>query len=178
MCSKRQYTANFEHLAQIDPKDVREVFTVQNLHGSEGPCLGAGNQALPLSRLTQTSTIHTAGAKKSHLTFSPLVFESSFSFFLAAVINSLNKASRSFIFSIALNLESLACLAANSLKVVLQQNGKWTHLAELSLLGSRFSRETLLLLEYMPEHSLEGKKEQKMAPSYGLTTAMLHQWAM
>lgn len=80
---------------------------------------------------------------KSPLTFSPLVFESSFSFFLAAVINSLNKASRSFIFSIALNLESLACLAANSLKVVLQQNGKWTHLAELSGLGGRFSRGSI-----------------------------------
>lgn len=54
-----------------------------------------------------------------HLTFSPLVFESSFSFFLAAATNSLNNASLSFIFSIALNLESLACLAANSLKVAL-----------------------------------------------------------
>lgn len=55
----------------------------------------------------------------SRLTFSPLVFESSFSFFLAAATNSLNNASLSFIFSIALNLESLACLAANSLKVAL-----------------------------------------------------------
>lgn len=100
---------------------------------------------------------------KSPLTFSPLVFESSFSFFLAAVINSLNKASRSFIFSIALNLESLACLAANSLKVVLQQNGKWTHLAELSGLGGRFSREVFPLLQYMPEH------KKPKGKSYGLT---------
>lgn len=103
---------------------------------------------------------------KGPLTFSPLVFESSFSFFLAAVINSLNKASRSFIFSIALNLESLACLAANSLKVVLQQNGKWTHLAELSGLWGRFSREVFPLLQYMPEHKWQKPKRQILRSHY------------
>lgn len=109
---------------------------------------------------------------KSPLTFSPLVFESSFSFFLAAVINSLNKASRSFIFSIALNLESLACLAANSLKVVLQQNGKWTHLAELSGLWGRFSREVFPLLQYMPEHNWQKPKRQILWSHYRVARPM------
>ena len=79
----------------------------------------APGSSLPI----HTPINHTTGPKNL-LTFSPRVFESSFSFFLAAATNSLNKASRSFIFSIALNLESLACLAANSLNVTLQQNGK------------------------------------------------------
>jgi len=123
--SKSQYTC--KQWVQKDQRHSCELFTLPNLYRRRRtvpPRRLARNQALALSHLTQARTMHTAGTTKSHLTFSPLVFESSFSFFLAAVINSLNKASRSFIFSIALNLESLACLAANSLKVVLQQNGK------------------------------------------------------
>lgn len=55
------------------------------------------------------------------LTFSPRFFEFSFSFFLREVMNSVKMVSLSFIFSIALNRVSLACLAANSLNVVLKK---------------------------------------------------------
>lgn len=58
------------------------------------------------------------------LTFSPLFFEFSFSFFLREVMKSVKIASLSFIFSIALKRASLACLAANSLKVVLRKKCK------------------------------------------------------
>lgn len=54
-------------------------------------------------------------------TFSPLVFESSFSLFLMAVINSTKMASLSFIFSIVLNRGSLPYFTANSLNVVLDE---------------------------------------------------------
>lgn len=54
-------------------------------------------------------------------TFSPLVFESSFSLFLIAVMNSTKIASLSFIFSIVLNRGSLPNFTANSLNVVLDK---------------------------------------------------------
>lgn len=54
-------------------------------------------------------------------TFSPLVFESSFSLFLIAVMNSTKIASLSFIFSIVLNRGSLPNFTANSLNVVLDE---------------------------------------------------------
>lgn len=79
-------------------------------------------------------------------TFSPLVFESSFSLFLIAVMNSTKIASLSFIFSIVLNRESLPNFTANSLNVVLDETANTNykkHEIFFKNLASLWCRHTL-----------------------------------